>query len=142
MTDVFSKDKRSEIMSRVRGAGNEATELKLISAFRLYGLRGWRRHAKVFGKPDFVFPKERVAVFVDGCFWHGCPKHYTAPANNSEFWEMKFARNKWRDRDVTRTLREGGWKVMRIWQHELSRDRQARTIGRIQQTLTEARNSG
>lgn len=141
MTDVFSKDKRSEIMSRVRGSGNKATELTLIDAFRQHDLTGWRRRAKVFGKPDFVFPEERVAVFVDGCFWHGCPQHCTAPASNSEFWDKKLARNKSRDRVVTRTLRERGWKVIRIWQHALSRDRQAGTIGRIRRALTEARNS-
>lgn len=141
MADVFSKDKRSEIMARVRGSGNKATELALISAFRLHGLTGWRRHAKVFGKPDFVFPQERVAVFVDGCFWHGCPKHGTAPVSNAEFWNKKLARNKSRDRLVTQTLRAREWNVIRIWQHALSRDRQARTIERIQRALDEARNS-
>lgn len=141
MTDVFSRDKRSEIMSRVRGSGNKATELALIAAFRLHGLVGWRRRAKVFGKPDFVFSKERIAIFVDGCFWHSCPQHGTAPASNTEFWDEKLARNKARDRLVTRTLKERGWHVLRIWQHSLSRDRQSRTISRIRLALTEARKS-
>ena len=70
-------------------------------------------------RPDFVFPKSRTAIFVDGCFWHGCPRHATKPANNRAFWEKKLAGNKTRDRRVNRTLRRAGWKVVRIWEHEL-----------------------
>jgi len=68
MVDVFEAEKRSEIMSRVRSSGNLATEIRLIRIFRTYGINGWRRNISVFGKPDFVFPKSRLAVFVDGCF--------------------------------------------------------------------------
>ena len=73
MPDVFTKAKRSEVMSRIRGTGNKDTELALIILFRLHRIKGWRRHQPVFGKPDFVFPAVKVAVFVDGCFWHCCP---------------------------------------------------------------------
>lgn len=119
MADVFSKQKRSEIMSRVRGKENKATELKLISLFREHGIKGWRRNYPLFGKPDFVFPKERVTVFVDGEFWHGHPTRAKIPEDNREFWEKKIARNKARDREVNRTLRTKNWVVVRIWQHEL-----------------------
>jgi DNA mismatch endonuclease (patch repair protein) len=118
--DVFTKAKRSEVMSRIRSRGNRGTELRLIAIFREHGITGWRRHRPVFGKPDFVFPKLRVAVFVDGCFWHACPQHYTAPANNATFWRKKQAANRRRDRLVNRTLRKSGWRVLRIWEHSLT----------------------
>ena len=86
MPDVFSKAKRSEVMSRIRGVGNKGTELALIRVFRAHRITGWRRHQPVFGKPDFVFRKLHVARFVDGCFWHGCPQHATKPRNNAAFW--------------------------------------------------------
>lgn len=119
MTDVFTKRKRSEIMSRVRSRGNRATELRLRRLFREHGIKGWRRTSTVFGSPDFVFPKVKLAVFVDGCFWHGCRLHRSMPASNRTFWKKKLARNRFRDRLVNRTLRARGWKVVRIWQHEL-----------------------
>ena len=119
MADVFTKAKRSEVMSRIRSRGNRATEVRLISIFLENGITGWRRNSPVFGKPDFVFPARRVAVFVDGCFWHGCPAHYNAPANNADFWIRKFVLNRNRDRLVNRTLRKLGWRVVRIWEHAL-----------------------
>ena len=82
-----------------------------------------------------MFRKERVVIFVDGCFWHGCPKHSNMPANNREFWERKFAANKMRDRLVTRALRQRGWRVLRIWEHELTRKKQARCVGQIRVSL-------
>ncbi len=118
MADVFSKRKRSDIMSRVKGKGNAATEIKLMRAFREHGINGWRRHYRLFGSPDFVFPKKRLAIFVDGCFWHRCPKHGSLPTSNRAFWQKKFERNTARDRLVNRTLRTRGWRVIRVWQHE------------------------
>src|SRR5579872_2601058 len=115
MADVFSGAKRSEIMSRVRGRGNKATELALVSLFHENKIVGWRRHTPLYGSPDFTFRKSRLAVFVDGCFWHGCPKHATRPKNNEAFWTAKLARNKARDRLVVRTLKRRGWRVLRIW---------------------------
>ncbi|HGG59708.1 MAG TPA: very short patch repair endonuclease [Gammaproteobacteria bacterium] len=119
MTDVFTKEKRSEVMSRVRGKGNIATELKLIKLFREYGITGWRRNYRLFGKPDFVFPARRVAVFVDGEFWHGHPTRGQIPKSNREFWVRKIQRSKARDRLVNKTLKSKGWVVVRIWQHQL-----------------------
>lgn len=117
--DVFTKAKRSEVMSKIRGKGNKATEIALAKLFRANGITGWRRHYPIVGKPDFAFPKLKVAVFVDGCFWHGCPKHGTQPKGNREFWKTKLDANKARDRSVSRMLRARGWRVVRIWEHEL-----------------------
>ncbi len=135
MPDVFSRPKRSEIMSHVRGRGNKATELAMVALLRSHHITDWRRHASVFGNPDFVFPRHRLAVFVDGCFWHGCPVHATRPASNRAFWRRKLARNKARDRLVTRTLKRNGWLVLRVWQHELSRQNEQRLVGRIQRAV-------
>ena len=86
-------------------------------------------------RPDFVFPKLRLAVFVDGCFWHGCPLHETKPKQNAAFWQKKFSKNKVRDRLVTRTLRQNGWRVLRLWEHELAPKRETRLMGRIRRAL-------
>jgi DNA mismatch endonuclease (patch repair protein) len=135
MSDIFTKAKRSEVMGRVRGCGNKDTEVALAKLFRRNKITGWRRHQKIFGKPDFIFPKFKLAVFVDGCFWHGCPKHGTQPKGNRAFWLRKFSRNKKRDALVTRTLRRGGWRVLRIWEHELATKREARLLLRIQRAF-------
>src|ERR1700741_2623028 len=105
MTDVFSIRKRSAIMARVLGAGNKRTEVALIAVFRRHGITGWRRRSPLFGRPDFVFPQHRLAVFVDGCFWHSCPRHGSRPASNAVFWSGKLARNRARDLLVNKTLR-------------------------------------
>jgi DNA mismatch endonuclease (patch repair protein) len=122
-------------MSRIRGRGNKGTELAQAKLFRAHRITGWRRNQPVFGKPDFVFPRHKLAVFVDGCFWHGCPKHATKPKNNHAFWRHKLTANKQRDRLVTRTLRRAGWHVLRIWEHELARKNESRLLRRIQRAL-------
>lgn len=118
-------------MARIRGSENKDTELRLIGIFKIHGITGWRRKAPVFGKPDFVFPQSKLAVFVDGCFWHGCPIHATQPKTNAEFWQTKIARNQARDHLVTRTLRRAGWRVLRIWEHELARKGERRLLARF-----------
>jgi DNA mismatch endonuclease (patch repair protein) len=137
MPDVFTEAKRSAVMSLIRGRGNKDTELRMIALFRRHGVTGWRRGMKIFGKPDFVFPRERVAVFVDGCFWHRHPKcrfAYT-PKSRPEFWLPKFERNIARDRLVTQTLRKAGWTVLRVWECTLTPKRQAMTLRRIKRAL-------
>lgn len=137
MADIFSREKRSDVMSRIRARGNRKTELRLRDLLRLTGIKGWRRNSKVFGKPDFVFPTARVAVFVDGCFWHrhpGCKFCYT-PKTRSEFWLPKFKRNVARDRLVSRALRTCGWTVVRIWECQLSAKKAKRAINRIKKAL-------
>lgn len=137
MPDVFTQAKRSAVMSAIRGAGNRDTELRLINVFKASGVNGWRRNVKLFGKPDFVFPKQRVAVFVDGCFWHrhpGCKFSYT-PKSRIDFWLPKFAKNVARDRLVTRTLRKAGWRVVRVWECDLTPKRQRRVASRVRRLL-------
>ncbi len=122
-------------MSRIKSRGNKKTEIALIYFFRRHQITGWRRNQKIFGKPDFVFGRERLAVFVDGCFWHGCPKHGTQPKRNRAFWKNKFARNIARDRRVNRALRVANWRVLRIWEHELARKNETRLLNRIHRAL-------
>jgi DNA mismatch endonuclease (patch repair protein) len=123
MGDVFSKEKRSEVMSRIRGQGNLSTEVRMISLFREFGINGWRRHQQLPGRPDFVFHREKVVVFVDGCFWHGCPQCYREPLGNRQYWIRKLQRNRHRDSIVTKALTQQGWQVVRIWECELRKTR-------------------
>ena len=95
----------------------------------------------MFGKPDFVFPKHRVAVFVDGCFWHSCPQHATKPKTNVAFWQKKLAANKARDLLVGRTLRKDGWKVLRIWEHDLRPQNRDRCLKRLKRFISTAANT-
>jgi len=117
--DIFSKEKRSDIMSKVKSSGNRSTEQRFILRMREFGITGWRRKFPLIGKPDFVFPKQRVAVFIDGCYWHACTVHGHVPATNKKFWREKFARNTARDRKVNRELKKSGWVVVRFWEHDL-----------------------
>lgn len=122
-------------MARVRGRGNKSTEAKLARLFRQEGIKSWRRHLRLPGTPDFAFPKERLVIFVDGCFWHGCPKHATLPATQRAFWLKKFSDNKARDRRVNQALRKSGWRVVRIWEHALTKQGEA-CIRRIKSALS------
>lgn len=123
-------------MSRIRSHGNLGTELQFIRLMKSLGITGWRRNYLLIGKPDFVFVRHRLAVFIDGCFWHGCRRCYArSPKSNTEFWEQKFARNRERDIQVTRLLRSLGWRVLRIWEHELSRKNESAVRRRIQRAL-------
>ena len=121
MSDIFTTEKRSEIMSHIRSKNNKSTELKLIKIFKEYGITGWRRNYNVKGHPDFVFLKKKIAVFVDGCFWHGhkCQKH--KPEDNSEYWHKKIKYNKTHDKETTKFFQLRGWSVIRIWECELKK---------------------
>ena len=122
MSDVFTPEKRSAVMSSIRGKGNRSTELRLIQLMRDARITGWRRGSKLPGRPDFVFAKARLAIFVDGDFWHGHPRNFRLPTINREFWEKKIETNKKRDRTVGRLLRAKGWTVLRIWESTLRTD--------------------
>jgi DNA mismatch endonuclease, patch repair protein len=123
MTDVHTKEKRSRNMAAIRGNRNESTEMTLVKVFRSKKIKGWKRNnKKVSGKPDFVFAKQRLAVFVDGCFWHGCPKHFIVPKTKRFFWKNKITRNKERDKEVNFILKKSDWKVLRIWEHEIKKN--------------------
>jgi len=119
MPDTFTKEQRSQIMRQVKSSRNKSTELKLIQFFKANKIIGWRRNYKLFGKPDFVFPKSRTAIFVDGCFWHGHNCRNTKPKDNKEYWANKIERNQKRDIEVSQTLSIKGWRVVRIWECEL-----------------------
>jgi len=138
MADIFTKKKRSAIMSRILGHGNKDTELRLISIFRAQRITGWRRSYGLAGKPDFVFLPEQLAVFVDGCFWHGCLAHATWPKQNAAFWRKKILGNRRRDRAVNRILRAKGWRVLRIWEHDLARKNEGKTVRRVRAALEKA----
>jgi DNA mismatch endonuclease (patch repair protein) len=107
----------------------------LAKLFRRHGVTGWRSSQRIFSKPDFVFRQVHLAVFVDGCFWHSCPKHKTKPKNNRAFWTKKLVGNKRRDALVTRTLRRAGWQVLRIWEHGLANKNETRLLRRMQKVL-------
>jgi len=131
MADIFTRRKRSAVMAAISSRGNKATELRLIRIFLANSITGWRRGSKLPGKPDFVFSRQRFAVFVDGCFWHGCPRHATWPRTRAAFWRRKIEGNRTRDRLVSRRLRAKGWTVLRIWEHELKRKDGPRLIRRL-----------
>jgi DNA mismatch endonuclease (patch repair protein) len=106
-------------MSKVKGK-NTTLEKTVKASLKAAGIR-FRANPKMFGRPDIILPKEKIAVFLDGCFWHGC-KDKTIPASNKAYWEGKIKRNKARDWEVTRQLRTDGWKVIRVWEHSIKRD--------------------
>ena len=116
MTDVLTRRQRSYNMSQIKSR-NTKPEVKLRNILWLRGIRGYRINAKLFGRPDIVFPKSRVAVFIDGCFWHRCPQCFIRPSTNRKFWDKKISGNVRRDREVNRILKKDGWKVIRIWEH-------------------------
>jgi DNA mismatch endonuclease, patch repair protein len=135
-------------MSLIRSRGNKATEIKFLRLLRMHRLSGWRRHLLIplasrtqalqtarrpTVRPDFVFRRERVVIFVDGCFWHGCPVHALAPGTNRAFWRNKLAENRGRDRRVNRLLRSRNWRVLRFWEHQL--DEGDRLMARVRSVL-------
>ncbi len=123
--DPLGPNQRSAQMAKVRSQKNRSTELRVAAYLIRRGLRGWRRHAAdVPGRPDFCFAEERVAVFVDGCFWHGCPHcRRNVPHSRRRFWKDKIESNRRRDRKVGRLLRSQGYDVVRIWEHSLNNER-------------------
>lgn len=135
MPDVFDNKKRSEIMKKVRSNNNKSTELKLIKLFNEHEITGWQRNYKVKGHPDFVFLKEKIAIFVDGCFWHGHDCRNTRPKDNAEYWQKKRERNIKHDKEITQLFENRGWYVLRIWECELKKQNQLSTILRIKQAL-------
>ncbi len=120
--DTFSPEKRSEIMKRVKST-NTSIEIKIRRELWRNGLRGWRVHPKdVPGKPDIIFRKKKVAVFIDGCFWHGCPVCNRSPKSGNVYWENKISRNMARDIKYNELLNGDGWSVIRLWEHEVTKD--------------------
>ena len=131
---TFGGLSRSALMSRIRSSGNITTELRMVALLRKDGLKGWRRHIDLPGKPDFVWPSARLAVFIDGCFWHGHNCRNLTPKRNAAAWKMKITQNQQRDKRITRELRQHGWKVVRIWECAL-KNKPENIIKRVNQAL-------
>lgn len=129
--DTFSKTERSRIMASVKSRNTKSTELKFISILKEKGIVGWRRNYPLTGKPDFIFPRLKIAVFIDGCFWHGCPRHCRMPSSNVNYWNNKIEKNKNRDKKITKALKMKGWQVIRIWEHEIKEGKLNRKMNRI-----------
>lgn len=132
---TFGGLSRGQLMSRVRSTGNQTTEQQMVSLFQKTGLTGWRRLQPLPGKPDFAWPKAKVSVFVDGCFWHGhdCGKNVT-PKTNAKAWREKIERNQARDHLTTQRLRRRGWTVIRVWECQLKRE-PAQCLSRIRHAV-------
>ena len=131
MADVFDNKKRSEIMSKVRSKNNKSTELKLIQVFKENNITGWKRNYPVKGHPDFVFLDKKIAVFVDGCFWHGHDCRNTRPSDNADYWQKKRERNMKHDKEVTELFERRGWTVIRIWECELKKKNSEQLMEKI-----------
>jgi DNA mismatch endonuclease, patch repair protein len=141
--DSLSKSERSLQMSKVRSRGNRSTEVRLRMALVRGGIKGWELHPRdIVGIPDFWFAKKAVAVFVDGCFWHGCKTCLRMPKQNRAYWEAKIARNVVRGSEVNRTLSQSGIKVIRIWEHDVrAKTSLEKVISKIERALARMHKS-
>lgn len=135
--DTHTRKQRSYNMSRIRSK-DTTIEVQLRSILHRRGLRFRKNVKSLKGKPDIVFPAQRVAVFIDSCFWHKCPYHFIEPTSNRKYWIPKLDRNKLRDREVNKILRRSGWTVMRIWEHSIIKDIE-KCADRIENKLSELR---
>jgi DNA mismatch endonuclease (patch repair protein) len=122
--DTLDRATRARVMSRNRSKGTKSTELRFRSFLVRSGIRGWKLGSRsgLPGTPDVVFSQEKFAIFLDGCFWHGCRRCRSIPSTNRFFWTNKISKNKRRDRVVVRQLRSIGWKSLRLWEHDLKSD--------------------
>lgn len=139
MTDVMTPQQRSRCMSRVKNK-DTSLEVKFRKALWTRGLR-YRLGRKLLGKPDLVFVSAKIAVFIDGCFWHACPIHGQKPKTNSVFWSEKLTKNSLRDQKVNAGLVELGWTVVRFWEHELNDDAE-RCVTELMKTLEDRIKNG
>ena len=121
MTDIVSKKKRSEIMRAIK---SKDTKIELAFRKTLWqkGFRYRKNSSKYFGKPDIVLKKFKTVIFLDSCFWHGCKKHYRIPSVRKNYWTQKIARNAARDKEVSKYYKKQGWKITRIWEHDLNKN--------------------
>lgn len=120
--DTVSKQKRSEIMSRVKSKDSKIETLFRKELWKT-GLRYRKNSSKYFGKPDIVLPKYKTAIFIDSCFWHGCKKHCRIPTTRKGYWKTKIERNRQRDKEVGKYYKKSGWKLFRFWEHEINKGR-------------------
>ncbi|MFC1789648.1 very short patch repair endonuclease [Patescibacteria group bacterium] len=116
--DVLTKKQRSYCMSQIKSSGT-VIEKYFRQYLKKKGLRGYLNNAKITGRPDLYFPREKIAIFIDGCFWHKCPKCYKKPRSNVKFWNKKIKDNKRRDKNVNKILKKKGIRVLRFWEHRV-----------------------
>ncbi len=121
--DNLNLEQRKRNMRAIKSSNCSSTE-KLFRIFlKKFHITGWRANlSKAFGKPDFSFSQKKLVIFIDGCFWHGCPFHYKSPTSNIDYWNNKVQKNKNRDIEVNNYYREKGWRVVRILEHEVKSD--------------------
>ena len=118
--DIYTKKKRGEIMSKVKGRDTKI-EVDFRKTFWRQGYRYLKNSKKYLGKPDLVLPRHKTVIFLDSCFWHGCKKHGSIPETRKEFWENKIGGNKMRDKEVNKYYKTLKWNIVRIWEHDLRR---------------------
>ena len=121
MADVLTPEQRTYNMSKIRGK-NTGPEIKLRKMLWSEGIRGYRIHHNLPGQPDIVFTKKKIAIFIDGCFWHKCPACFQEPETRKEFWMKKIQSNVDRDKKVNEQLQAEGWTIIRIWEHEIRKE--------------------
>jgi DNA mismatch endonuclease, patch repair protein len=121
MVDVLTKEQRKHNMSRIRGK-NTTPEIKFRKLLYARGFRGYRIHPDLPGKPDIAFTRQKIAIFIDGCFWHKCPIDFKEPDTRKDFWLKKINSNVERDRKTDFELKSLGWTVFRVWEHEIRKD--------------------
>ena len=145
--DIKDSGARSRNMAAIKSR-DTAPEMRLRSAIWRKGMRfftpaGWQRLAgeRLTGSPDLIFPSARVVLFVDGCFWHGCPSHYRAPDSRAEFWRDKLDENRQRDSVVNGELSGCGWRVIRLWEHQLTVKRLPAAVQQVATVLQQVRES-
>lgn len=131
MSDVYDKEMRSRVMRSIKSKNTKSTELVLMELFKQNHITGWRHSYNVKGHPDFVFLDKRIAIFVDGCFWHGHDCRNTRPEGNAEYWAKKRERNMRHDQEITASFEKRGWTVIRIWECELKKKNLPQTKERL-----------
>jgi len=129
--DTVDSLTRSRTMRCVPSQNTSAEQL-ILKAIKLASIKGWRRNYNgLLGRPDIVFPKRKISIFIDGCFWHGCAKCSRKPTSNLTYWRAKILRNRVRDRRNNQLLRKRGWTVIRIWEHDIKSEKKISKLLRI-----------
>jgi DNA mismatch endonuclease, patch repair protein len=137
MVDVLTKKQRSFNMSQIK-ARDTKPEITLRKLLFEKGIRGYRIHYKLPGKPDIVFTKRKVVIFIDGCFWHKCPSCFVTPGTQTEFWMKKINANVKRDIETTKILINDSWNVLRFWEHDVKKNSE-KIISKISRSLIKKR---
>jgi len=117
--DNLTSAQRAKCMAHIKRKDTKA-EIVFRKAIWHTGTKGYRIDVNLPGRPDLFFPRYKLAIFIDGCFWHKCPKHYRPPKSNQKYWLPKMAKNVQRDREINKILKKEGWTVLRFWEHDIN----------------------